>query len=90
MFEVPSVPKLLALSGTNTVIIVVSLFAILIIVGYASRPNEESLLQRLKDLGLPVVTGEGSDVNISEALEIGSQLVRLLPLTNIILSLFCQ
>ncbi|KAM3065604.1 Cytochrome P450 monooxygenase boa7 [Clarireedia jacksonii] len=42
-----------------------------IIAYYTQRPNEELLLKRLENLGIPVV-GKGPQVNVSEALEIGS------------------
>jgi hypothetical protein len=45
-----------------------------IIAYYTQRPDEELLFKKLQNLGIPTV-GKGPQVNVSEALEIGSKTV---------------
>ncbi|PQE13574.1 hypothetical protein CJF31_00004987 [Rutstroemia sp. NJR-2017a BVV2] len=45
-----------------------------IIAYYTQKPDEELLFKKLENLGLPIV-GKGPQVNVSEALEIGSKTV---------------
>ncbi|QSZ32315.1 hypothetical protein DSL72_001889 [Monilinia vaccinii-corymbosi] len=57
--------------GTITLLVIFFILATIFVV-WTQRPNEESLLEKLKALDLPVV-GVGPNVNVSEALETGTQ-----------------
>lgn len=77
MFEVIAL-KLFSLSWMSIAIVVFGSTLLLIIVGYSFRPDDELLLKRLKNLGLPVV-GKGPELNVCETLDIGTKAVRALP-----------
>ncbi|KAB8298607.1 hypothetical protein EYC80_000786 [Monilinia laxa] len=62
----------LQLDWKSTTLIVIFFILATIVVVWTQRPEEELLLEKLKALGLPVV-GVGPNVNVSEALETGTQ-----------------
>lgn len=61
--------------GWNSIFLILG-FLILaaILIAWTQKPDEELLLEKLKDLDLPIV-GVGPNVNVSESLEIGTQTV---------------
>lgn len=64
----------LQLGWKSITLIVIFFILAAIFVVWTQRPEEELLLKKLKALGLPVV-GVGPNVNVSEALETGTQTV---------------
>ncbi|APA15880.1 hypothetical protein SS1G_09238 [Sclerotinia sclerotiorum 1980 UF-70] len=61
----------LELRWKNIALIAVFFTLVAIFIAWTRRPDEELLLQTLKDLDLPIV-GKRPNVNVSEALEIGT------------------
>lgn len=66
----------LELRWKNIALIAVFFTLVAIFIAWTRRPDEELLLQTLKDLDLPIV-GKRPNVNVSEALEIGTTTVSI-------------